>query len=377
MLVKIFISSMNTQNILKFYGSKLRVSLDSSEYYDYDLTKNQDDYDTDVIDLTTPITYSSQIINSSCLDTPINDLKPWDVSVNSQYTGHSCNFFVERRPKNGWTLDFIFNREFTPWSGGSIFYYLGVIDDDNIENYADNNLSFGFTDDGRIKWEVIHYSGVCSSLSGYSYSYVITSGETPQLCTTLLDKDFKVTITFDRYKHYTDCNIENDGGYNDLITGKTLLNGELNVITGATAEYSYDKALNKKWAEEKDRRLGTLKIYLNGRPIYKLENWEEVIPSDRGVNPYHQIWGGGTPLMFGIHDGLCQFDIKQVKYYNEPLDFLHVRHNFLTSLNEYNFQFCGVNCQDDAYKLGLGHILHRPEGNFINTENNFGIIYRA
>jgi hypothetical protein len=46
---------MNNQNILKFYGTKLDVKLDSSEYYDYELTKLDDDYNKDVLDLSTPI----------------------------------------------------------------------------------------------------------------------------------------------------------------------------------------------------------------------------------------------------------------------------------------------------------------------------------
>ena len=59
---------MNRQNILNYYGSKLDLKLDSSELYDYQLTTNEVDYDTDVLDLTTPITYSSLIINRTLLD---------------------------------------------------------------------------------------------------------------------------------------------------------------------------------------------------------------------------------------------------------------------------------------------------------------------
>jgi len=55
---------MNTQNILKFYGSKLDLKLDSSEFYDYEISKVQGDYDTDVLDLTTPIVYSSLKIDN-------------------------------------------------------------------------------------------------------------------------------------------------------------------------------------------------------------------------------------------------------------------------------------------------------------------------
>ena len=71
--------------------------------------------------------------------------------------------------------------------------------------------------------------------------------------------------------------------------------------------------LNKKWWKEKQYRLGTLKIYINGRPIYKIKDWEEIIPTNRGVQPFIQSWGGGTKLMYNIHNGVCCFDIKSIK----------------------------------------------------------------
>ena len=59
---------MNRQNILNFYGSKLDLKLDSSELYDYQLTKNGVDYDTDVLDLSTPIVYNTLKIDNSLED---------------------------------------------------------------------------------------------------------------------------------------------------------------------------------------------------------------------------------------------------------------------------------------------------------------------
>lgn len=59
---------MNRQNILNYYGSKLDLKLDSSELYDYQLTTNEVDYDRDVLDLTSPITYNSLVINQTLLN---------------------------------------------------------------------------------------------------------------------------------------------------------------------------------------------------------------------------------------------------------------------------------------------------------------------
>jgi hypothetical protein len=54
---------MNRQNILNFYGSKLDLKLDSSELYDYQLTKNDDDYDVNLLNTDIPLTFDSLIID--------------------------------------------------------------------------------------------------------------------------------------------------------------------------------------------------------------------------------------------------------------------------------------------------------------------------
>jgi hypothetical protein len=56
---------MNSQNILKFYGSRLDLRLDSSEYYDYEISKVEGDYNTDVLDLGKSIFYPSLIIDDT------------------------------------------------------------------------------------------------------------------------------------------------------------------------------------------------------------------------------------------------------------------------------------------------------------------------
>jgi hypothetical protein len=454
---------MNTQNILNFYGTKLDVRLDSSEYYDYEMTKLDDDYNKDVLDLTTPITYTGLTINTNltnfdcvkstirliednvsdllssyiysglsmtlpynnfvsrfgtgftytildnnifkftlinnethyfkilgynqtgitssiltgytesqlisgfttnvyncrkniinplacCPQSPRIGTKPWAFKFNEGLGTDNCSPILKRRTEKGWTLDFIFNRNNLLWSAGSTFYYIGVRGENDTYDYADNNLSFQFTEDRRIKWVAHHYSGYCGT-STYQESFYVASGQTPQLCTIDPVKDFNVTIVFDRYKRYTDCNLENDGGWNDMI-GYRINPYQDIVYTAVTstqlAIWDENEVLSKQWADEQQRRLGILKIYINGRPIYKLENWEEVIPSERGVQPFIQSWGGGTGLMNNIHNGVCCFNMKSIKYYEEPLDFVHVRHNFLMRLNNYDFSICGDVCYDNV-----------------------------
>jgi hypothetical protein len=480
---------MNNQNILKFYGTKLDVKLDSSEFYDYELTKLDDDYNKEVLDLSTPITYtgltiSTNLTNFDCLKTtitlaednmsdlisdyvysglsftldylnfvnyfgenyentildgnryeftliqeethyfkiisynspkiinppldeyteediisgftnqvyihrkqitdpescspqsPKTNAKPWAFDFSEGLGSDNCDPTLKRRVEKGWTLDFIFNREGLPWSAGSVFYYLGARGEDEEENYSDNNLSFQFTSDRRIKWVTHHYSGYCGT-NEYQEEFYVSSGQTPQLCTIGELKDFNVTIVFDRYKRYTDCNLENDGGWNDM-KGFRINPYEDTVITGVTSTqlsvWDETEVLTQQWANEREKRLGTLKIYLNGKPIYKIENWEEVIPSERGVQPFIQSWGGGTKLMNNIHNGVCCFNMKSIKYYEEPLDFIHVRHNFITRENQYDFFICGLNCEDNLIGLFDNKLL-TEDSLLLFTENNDIILY--
>jgi hypothetical protein len=363
---------MNRQNILNYYGSKLDLKLDSSELYDYQLTTNEVDYDTDVLDLSTPITYSALTIDTSCLSVDLNDQKPWVVPINTRYTGDTCDFTVRRRTEKGWTLDFVFNRDEVEWSGGTIFYYLGVDGDSTQTNYLDNNLSFQFTNDGRVKWVVYHYSGYCD-LTGYSETHYLANGQTPVLCVTGDTTDFNLTIVFNRYRELIGCDLDNVGGFNDLIrgphtvpftepltgytavtstqitTGYTITNTIEDWVTGGTITTQYVEELNKKWSNERDMRLGELKFYLNGNLIHTETNWEEIIPSYRDEQTIIQSWGGGyNYTYFGNTQKTCDFIIKSAKYYEEPLDFVHVKHNFRTRLDDFDFEICNAPCVDDV-----------------------------
>lgn len=480
---------MNTQNILKFYGTKLDIKLDSSEFYDYELSKVDNDYDSDLLDLSTPISYTGLTIDTDLLDFScvrntitlveydnssndssyiysglsatvtyssfVNQISPIyeNIILNDDvytYTGitgethyftisnfnqslnihsgftivdeieliqnfvsgttsilkcegrlesssfccpitpklsnkpwayqfidpviNTCTPIIERRTEKGWTLDFIFNRETLPWSSGGVFYYFGTRGSSNQDEYADSNLSFQFTSDRRIKWVTHHYSGFCDTEIGYDETFYIASGQTEQLCTTGDTKDFNVTIVFDRYKRYVGCDLENKGGWNDLL-GWQVNDYEDTEMTAVTSTQfsTYNETvetLNKKWADERQNRLGTLKIYINGRPIYKLEDWEEIIPSNRGTQPFIQSWGGGTGLMNNIHNGVCCFNIKSIKYYEQPLNSLQVRHNFLTRLNQYDFFMCGEDCVDDITGYFEDGLLTEDFGYMLSEDNN-------
>src|SRR5574344_92635 len=56
---------MNGQNILKFFGSRLNIIVDNSEYYDYELSKDDGDYNTEVLNVNDAISYESLIIDTN------------------------------------------------------------------------------------------------------------------------------------------------------------------------------------------------------------------------------------------------------------------------------------------------------------------------
>jgi hypothetical protein len=197
------------------------------------------------------------------------------------YILESGDPYIRKRTEKGWTLDFVFNRDDYDWADGSTFYYWGISGETEQKNYADNNLSFSFTDDGRIMWKAIRYKyDSCKDLLYYT-----TTGQTAVFCTGGTLNDFNITITFERNIELNDCDLCNDGGINDLVTGKTIdstLNFK-NWLSGDTLNYFSIEEISKKYYNERNSRLGTLKIYLNGNPIYKLKNFEEVVPSTRQI----------------------------------------------------------------------------------------------
>lgn len=284
------------------------------------------------------------LINEPCCTTiPKLNNKP------RLYNIDSCDDLLKRRYSKGWTLDFIFNRNNLDWSYGGVFYHIGVRGDNNILNKSDNDLSFGFDSSGSIVWFSTHFSGVTNETVGYSGITYISSGKTNELCVNNSNKDFKITIVFERNNSYDDVN--NNGGYYDLITGCTIENSIYDILTGQTPVYSYEENLNSKWSKNIDKRLGTLKIYLNGQPIYKIENWEETIPYNKGVQPLIQTWGGGSYFIDNILYRICYFNIKNIKFFDKPLLTSEIKHNFNYESFFYNFDSCKEICNDNTYKL--------------------------
>lgn len=367
---------MNTQNILNSHGVNIDLKLDSSEFYDYDLDHNKYDYNEYLLNLTKPIFYEKLIIDSNCLNNNINNIKPWEIEINVPYQIDDCDFTVKKRTEFGWSLNMVFNKEDLTFENGKTFYYWGIKNEFDERNYVDNNLSFSFTNDGKILWESYRFSGFCENVNGYIEEYYYSSGATPTLCTEGVLKDFSITIVFERNFYLEDCDIPNDGGWNDLIIEREMVDDVNDWLTGSTMSYNEIIDLNKKWSKEKDYRLGTLRIYLNGNPIYKLENWEEIVPSIRNSeNPIIQIFGGGSDGFYDIYKGDTLFNLLDVKYIEEPLNPLEVKHFYVTRIKpHYNINECGEKCFDNVYSYTETGILTENNEQLI-TENNNIIIF--
>lgn len=368
---------MNTQNILNFYASNLSLKLDSSEFYDYELNSNLHDFDYDLLDLTTPIEYGTLIIDSFCITgQTFNNIKPWVIPIGVNYQSDLCDFTVRERTEYGWTLNMVFNKNGSGFTDNNTFYYWGIQNETEEGIFADNNLSFSFTNDGEILWKSYRYSGYCQTESGYTESFYVSSGKTPTLCTNGISNDFNISIVFQRNFYLENCEVQNDGGLNDLIVSTDTTTQLNDWLTGVTLNLVQTEELNKKWFNERDYRLGTLRIFLNGNQIYKVNDWEEILPSKRGSeNDIVQIFGGGSDGYLSLHTGNTNFDILQVKYFEEPLQPLNVKHHYLTEIKPiYNITECGTDCLDTVYSFVVNGILTENEDNLI-TENNNMIIF--
>ena len=194
-------------------------------------------------------------------------------------------------------------------------------------------------------WEAIHYKyDSCESPIYYT-----ASGYTEVMCSGGTSTDFNLTITFERNRELADCDLCNFGGINDLITGKIIALDNQDFLTGGTISATTVQQLSQKWYNNRNFRLGKLKIYLNGQKLYELKNWEEIIPSEReSENELIQVIGGGTTGIMNLHTGETSFDILYVKYYEEPLNALAVKKNYKAHKLVYDITECSE-CNDSPF----------------------------
>jgi hypothetical protein len=169
-------------------------------------------------------------------------------------------------------------------------------------------------------------SGTCITGQTYTTGYTIQDICTPPIypyCEQVnpawlnFEHWFQVNIVFERYTFIDFCDLRWFGGLDQITRVEflaSLANNSISLIQPpVTNGYEIPQQveivqLNDIWIDETKFRLGRLKIYINGKIFYTIEDFEEVIPRPLDTDkekqvavPFNMSWGGGTQ---GLHENL-------------------------------------------------------------------------
>jgi hypothetical protein len=170
-------------------------------------------------------------------------------------------------------------------------------------------------------------SGTCITGQTYVTGYTISEYCSPNgiydycvdKCTPFFDveKWVNINVVWSRYTYLDTCDLKYRGGLDDITKREyldSLANDTTKLITVPITNGKKEPEmvelvnLNQKWLDDKKYRMGRLRIYVNGKPFYTIEDFEEIIP--RALNtdkerqlgvPFNISWGGGTQ---GLHENL-------------------------------------------------------------------------
>ena len=263
------------------------------------------------------------------------------------------------------------------------FFFKGLREGQTTDVYS-NVLGFRITDDMRIGYRTLRYTGDCVDTGGectpnsqWTCGWGLEESYSEPICPFISKSGncantwIQVDVVFDRNIYLEDCDLLNMGGINDLMMTNstssnnlpytyspedpcdTFIPGKLNLYCSANTTYH--------WFTDKDFRMGTLKFYVNGRVVHTVNDYEEIIPrhtnqtpeSQFGV-PYNMSWGGGAwgyrenkkPVL-QANDLISQFfagsfigGISQMMYYIKPLTADEIYHNFLINKERYSLIDC-------------------------------------
>ena len=329
---------------------------------------------------------------------------------------------------------------------------------DPLYDAMSNGIAFKLCGDPRnpkIGVKVIRFTGDCEttgscSTTGITYQtgYTITElcspnsiyPECEQTNPAYLDLPhwFQFNAVWERYSYLDDCDLWYRGGLGDITKRfylESLVNNSISLVKPPYTRINCDPAeeidlvnLNEKWLLDKDYRKGRLKIYINGKLFWTIEDFEEIIPRALNTDKERQIgvpfsvsWGGGTQglrenLVFSSPNQLlgnyiqdpeclptndlsgtslsalttniqleqnfaCTFEgaISQFRMYVSPLSAPEVKHNF--KLNYVQFKMFNPDCPDcntidcltddftyeivDTYGLGRGYSLDERDKKYL------------
>ena len=216
---------------------------------------------------------------------------------------------------------------------------------DPLWDSLSNAIAFKLCGDPKnpqIGVKVIRFTGDCEmtgscSTTGMTYvtGYSITEycSPTPIYPECLLinpeyldfEHWFQFNAVWERYTWLDDCDLWYRGGLGDIterVYLESLANNSIALVRPPYTRPNADPAgevelvnLNEKWLIDKDYRKGRLKIYINGKLFWTIEDFEEIIP--RALNtdkekqvgvPFNISWGGGTQ---GLRENLVFSSITQ------------------------------------------------------------------
>jgi hypothetical protein len=140
---------------------------------------------------------------------------------------------------------------------------------------------------------------------------------------------FQVDIVWERNTWLDYCDLRYRGGLDDItktVMLQSLANNSVALIappyTRGTEDLEVDIIqLNEKWLLDSYFRKGKLKVYINGKIFYTIDDFEEVIP--RALNtdkekqvgvPFNISWGGGTQ---GLRENLTLVDCGIFPFYQQ------------------------------------------------------------
>jgi hypothetical protein len=223
---------------------------------------------------------------------------------------------------------------------------------DPLFDSMSNAISFKLCGDPHnpsIGVKVLRFTGDCVTTgscetSGITYQtgYTITEYCSPtgiyDYCENVnpayLEEEhwFQLDAVWERYTWLDTCDLWYRGGLGDITERKlleSLANNSMSLIAPPYTQVGYPAPgevelidLNEKWLIDKHYRKGRLKIYINGRRFFTIENFEEIIP--RGLNtdkekqvgvPFNISWGGGTQ---GLRENLTFSSTTGTTYIQDP-----------------------------------------------------------
>ena len=286
---------------------------------------------------------------------------------------------------------------------------------DGVSNAMSLRLS-GDTGNPKLCVKTYRITGACETsgtcLTGLTF---VTGTSVTEWCSTkgifdickdtpYIDAEHwaQIDAVFQRYAYFDECDLLDKGGLGLIVKTEytaTTAHNSLSLIMPPITHDDIDPAttevvnFNGAWFQEREYRLGALKLYVNGKLFAVLENFEEIIPRLLSVEKEKQIGvgynisiGGGTQ---GLHDNLTlsggchhpyeyqqdpeclttydldntiysglttnikleQFfggsmigDVSRFNMYVEPLNASQVRHNFNVYKNKYSLLYWG--CPD-------------------------------